>query len=229
MATRLLNSALTNLRKGPQNIASWRGALAVTTVDLTASFSSTSALSGKKELEVINWLQSDKCPVKDLDTKTAEGIVTALKRSPGLSMSVSSARMLGKSGLASLAETVRAQQAKNEGKEKVSVTINVPHERHRFIAEGYDGDTLQDLVETSEDLARYFECACGGNAACSTCHVIVDEKSFMLLPPATNAEEDMLDHAYGLSPTSRLGCQLILTPSINEMVLTVPDGVNNMY
>ena len=39
----------------------------------------------------------------------------------------------------------------------------------------------------------------------------------------------MLDHAYGLRPTSRLGCQLTLAPTVEGMILTVPDGVNNMF
>ena len=116
--------------------------------------------------------------------------------------------MLGKSGLQALTDTVTKQQLRHAGKQKVSIVIDVPHERHRFEVEGFDGETVQDLVDNSEDLARYFECACGGNAACSTCHVVVDEASFAKLAPATNAEEDMLDHAYGLRPPSRLGCQL---------------------
>ncbi len=183
----------------------------------------------KKELELLDWLQSDKCPVRGMEEGVAEGVVAAIKKSAGLSVTVSSARMLGKAGLAALADMVAQERLRHAGKQKVRITIDVRHERHRFNVDGYDGESVQDLVDSSEDLARYFECACGGNAACSTCHVIVDEASFAKLDPATNAEEDMLDHAYGLCSTSRLGCQLTLTPEVEGMVLTVPDGVNNMF
>jgi ferredoxin len=183
----------------------------------------------KKELELLAWLQGDKCPVRDMDEAVAEGVVAAIKNSAGLPVAVSSARMLGKAGLSALADTVAQERLRRAGKQKVRITVDVPHERHRFEVDGYAGESVQDLVDTSEDLARYFECACGGNAACSTCHVIVDEASFARLAPATHAEEDMLDHAYGLRPTSRLGCQLTLAPEVEGMVLTVPDGVNNMF
>ena len=109
----------------------------------------------------------------------AEGIVAAIKKSAGLSVTVSSARMLGKSGLRALTDTVTKQQLRHAGKQKVSIVIGVPHERHRFEVEA-STETVQTL-STTANLARYFECACGGNAACSTCHVVVDEASFAKL------------------------------------------------
>jgi len=50
--------------------------------------------------------------------------------------------------------------------------------------------------------------ACGGETACSTCHIIVDPAFYAKLPKATESEEDMLDLAAGLTKTSRLGCQV---------------------
>lgn len=55
--------------------------------------------------------------------------------------------------------------------------------------------------------------ACGGETACSTCHIIVDPAFFSKLPKATDSEEDMLDLAAGLTKTSRLGCQVRRRPS----------------
>jgi ferredoxin len=43
------------------------------------------------------------------------------------------------------------------------------------------------------------------------------------------AEKDMLDLAYGLTDTSRLGCQIELTKDMDGMIVTVPHGVNNMW
>jgi len=49
------------------------------------------------------------------------------------------------------------------------------------------------------------EGACEGSLACSTCHVIVDAEWYELLKEASEDEEDMLDLAFGLTATSRLG------------------------
>jgi 2Fe-2S ferredoxin len=51
------------------------------------------------------------------------------------------------------------------------------------------------------------EHACDGVSACSTCHIIVRE-GFASLSPAEDEEEDQLDKAWGLTPTSRLSCQV---------------------
>ncbi|MEQ8248500.1 MAG: 2Fe-2S iron-sulfur cluster-binding protein [Alphaproteobacteria bacterium] len=66
------------------------------------------------------------------------------------------------------------------------------------------------------------EGACEGAMACSTCHVIVAEDDYGRLPEPTQEEDDMLDFAYGLSLTSRLGCQLVLTDALDGIVLQVP-------
>lgn len=64
--------------------------------------------------------------------------------------------------------------------------------------------------------------SCEGSLACSTCHVILDEAFYNTFPPATEDEEDMLDLAFGLTPTSRLGCQLIVKPEHAGMTFTIP-------
>lgn len=72
------------------------------------------------------------------------------------------------------------------------------------------------------------EGACEGSLACSTCHVIVDQDWYGRLPDATEDEEDMLDLAFGLTKTSRLGCQLIVTDDLDGLVVTLPKEVHNM-
>lgn len=59
---------------------------------------------------------------------------------------------------------------------------------------------------------------CGGNCACSTCHVII-EKGFESLNPMTEDEEDMLDEAENLTETSRLACQCKIT---EDMIVNIP-------
>ena len=72
------------------------------------------------------------------------------------------------------------------------------------------------------------EGACEGSLACSTCHVIVDKEWFDLLQEATEDEEDMLDLAFGLTHTSRLGCQIIMTDELDGLVVTLPSATRNM-
>ena len=72
------------------------------------------------------------------------------------------------------------------------------------------------------------EGACEGSLACSTCHVIVDPDWYDLLKEATEDEEDMLDLAFGLTATSRLGCQIIMTEELDGLTVRLPAGTRNM-
>jgi 2Fe-2S ferredoxin len=67
----------------------------------------------------------------------------------------------------------------------------------------------------------HLEHACGGNCACTTCHVIV-RQGFRELGEASEQEEDLLDRAPGLTPTSRLGCQSVIEDPDAEIVVIVP-------
>ncbi|MDH5188883.1 MAG: ferredoxin family 2Fe-2S iron-sulfur cluster binding protein [Rhodospirillaceae bacterium] len=72
------------------------------------------------------------------------------------------------------------------------------------------------------------EGACEGSLACSTCHVVVDKEWFDKLDEATEEEEDMLDLAFGLTHTSRLGCQIKITEELDGLTVTLPSGTRNM-
>ncbi len=72
------------------------------------------------------------------------------------------------------------------------------------------------------------EGACEGSMACSTCHVIVDPNWFDRLERASEEEEDMLDLAFGLTRTSRLGCQITLTDGLDGLVVSLPTETNNL-
>ncbi len=72
------------------------------------------------------------------------------------------------------------------------------------------------------------EGACEGSLACSTCHVIVDPEDYDRLKDATEDEEDMLDLAFGLTHTSRLGCQIIITEELDGLTVTLPSATRNM-
>ena len=71
------------------------------------------------------------------------------------------------------------------------------------------------------------EGACEGALACSTCHVIVDKKWFKKLDDPSEDEEDMLDLAFGLTKTSRLGCQIVMREELDGLVVQLPEQVTN--
>ena len=72
------------------------------------------------------------------------------------------------------------------------------------------------------------EGACEGSLACATCHVIVEETFYNKLDAPSDAEEDMLDLAFGLTETSRLGCQIIMTNELDNIVIRLPSATRNI-
>ncbi|MGH7100024.1 MAG: ferredoxin family 2Fe-2S iron-sulfur cluster binding protein [Stellaceae bacterium] len=72
------------------------------------------------------------------------------------------------------------------------------------------------------------EGACEGSLACSTCHVIVDPEWYDLLKEPSEDEEDMLDLAFNLTRTSRLGCQIIITEELDRLTVRLPAATRNL-
>lgn len=87
------------------------------------------------------------------------------------------------------------------------------------------GLTLLDIAHRNDiDI----EGACEGSLACSTCHVIVDKEWYGRLEEPSEDEEDMLDLAFGLTPTSRLGCQVVITEELDGLTVALPAETRNM-
>jgi 2Fe-2S ferredoxin len=84
------------------------------------------------------------------------------------------------------------------------------------------------VLEVAHKHGVDIEGACEGSLACSTCHVIVDAEWYELLKEATEDEEDMLDLAFGLTKTSRLGCQIIITEDLDGLTVKLPQATRNM-
>ena len=95
------------------------------------------------------------------------------------------------------------------------VTFITPAQEHIEI----DAPEGLSLLEIAHMNNIDIEGACEGSLACSTCHVIVDPQWFGLLEEATEDEEDMLDLAFGLTHTSRLGCQIIMSQELDGLVV----------
>ena len=89
------------------------------------------------------------------------------------------------------------------------------------------GHVGQDLLSVAHECEVELEGACEGSVACSTCHVILEPSVYSALPSASEDEEDMLDMAFGLTPTSRLGCQVKLMPNMDGAMIKLPKATRN--
>ncbi|GLI64259.1 hypothetical protein VaNZ11_007461 [Volvox africanus] len=88
----------------------------------------------------------------------------------------------------------------------------------------------KNLLEVAHDNEIDLEGACEGSLACSTCHLIFEsEDYYKKLPEATEDELDMLDLAFGLTDTSRLGCQVIVTKGMDGARVRIPAASRNFY
>lgn len=88
-----------------------------------------------------------------------------------------------------------------------------------------EGGNLLDIAQAHN---LDMEGACGGSCACSTCHVIVDPEYYDKIPEPDDDENDMLDLAFGLTETSRLGCQIIMTKELDGLRVALPAMTRNL-
>jgi len=107
----------------------------------------------------------------------------------------------------------------------VKITFIQPQNSKRIDCDAALGESVLNVAQRN---GIDMEGACEGSMACSTCHVIVAKDWFAKLPTASEEEDDMLDLTYGLKPTSRLGCQIIIDESLDGLVLHLPAETNNM-
>ncbi|XP_057968769.1 uncharacterized protein LOC131158142 isoform X2 [Malania oleifera] len=112
----------------------------------------------------------------------------------------------------------------NEQKETISVTFvdKDGEEKHIKVPIG------MSMLEAAHENDIELEGACEGSLACSTCHVIVmDMEYYNKLEDPTDEENDMLDLAFGLTETSRLGCQVIAKPELDGIRVALPAATRN--
>ena len=87
----------------------------------------------------------------------------------------------------------------------------------------------ESLLQTAHRNDIDLEGACEGVCACSTCHLILPMDFYNKLEEPSEDEEDMLDMAFGLQETSRLGCQIIVTKDMEGVELEMPKATRNFY
>jgi 2Fe-2S ferredoxin len=95
------------------------------------------------------------------------------------------------------------------------------------VAREVDAPNGLSVLEVAHKHGVDIEGACEGSLACSTCHVIVDSAWFQKLAKPTEDEEDMLDLAFGLEKTSRLGCQIVMSDALDGLVVKLPAATRN--
>ena len=91
-----------------------------------------------------------------------------------------------------------------------------------------DGAVGDNLLRLGQAAGMPLEGTCEGQMACSTCHVIVARDWFAKLPRASEDEEDLLDLAAGVRPTSRLSCQIELTEELDGIEVRIPGDSHDM-
>ncbi|CAD5125736.1 DgyrCDS13945 [Dimorphilus gyrociliatus] len=111
--------------------------------------------------------------------------------------------------------------------QKETITINFMKNGSKIPAKAKVGDHLLDVVIDNDiDLDGFG--ACEGTLSCSTCHLIFTDEQFKIIgTKPTDEELDMLDLAYDLVDTSRLGCQVFVTKEMNGWEIEVPAGVSD--
>lgn len=109
--------------------------------------------------------------------------------------------------------------------EELHITfIDKEGDEHTFTVAA--GDNLLDIAQAND---LEMEGACGGSCACSTCHVIVEgEAHFEKMAEPDDDENDMLDLAFGLTETSRLGCQVKMTKELDGLRVKLPSMTRNL-
>ncbi|ODQ65215.1 2Fe-2S iron-sulfur cluster binding domain-containing protein [Nadsonia fulvescens var. elongata DSM 6958] len=108
--------------------------------------------------------------------------------------------------------------------EEINVTF-ITKDGEQIPVQVAEGDNLLDIAQANN---LDMEGACGGSCACSTCHVIVDPDFYEKLEEPDDDENDMLDLAFGLTETSRLGCQIIMKKEYDGIRIALPAMTRNL-
>jgi 2Fe-2S ferredoxin len=95
----------------------------------------------------------------------------------------------------------------------------LPHPEYCPEGDDIEASPGTSICEALLENGIAIEHACEMSCACTTCHVVVKE-GFDSLGEMDESEEDLLDRAWGLTPTSRLSCQAIL--SNQDVTIEIP-------
>lgn len=97
----------------------------------------------------------------------------------------------------------------------------IDNEGTRYEVDAENGSTVME--NAIRNGVPGIEAECGGACACATCHVYVDEAFRAVVGEPEPMEEDMLDFAFDVRPSSRLSCQIRVRGELDGLVVTVPE------
>lgn len=95
----------------------------------------------------------------------------------------------------------------------------IEHNGKEHIVDANGGNIMEAAVKNN---IPGIDADCGGACACATCHVYVDDAWLDKVNPVGTMEESMLDFAEGVSPNSRLSCQLAVNEAVDGIVVRIP-------
>lgn len=98
----------------------------------------------------------------------------------------------------------------------------IEHDGREFVVEVPVGESL--MLGAVNNGVPGIDGDCGGNCACATCHVYVDEAWTAKAGARDEMETQMLDMAEGLQDNSRLACQIHMTADLDGIVLRLPEA-----
>ncbi len=99
--------------------------------------------------------------------------------------------------------------------------IYIAHDGTEFAVDAENGSTvMENAIKNS---VPGIDAECGGACACATCHVYVDSAWAGKTGEPEAMEEDMLDFAFDVQPTSRLSCQIKVTDELDGLIVKVPE------
>merc|ERR1711939_1006227 len=146
----------------------------------------------------------------------------ARKAAPGRGSAVSSR------GFSSSAASLHG----GKGRPAPGTGIKVTFKNHKGeVIKEVEANEGDDIVDLSWEYDLDIEAACEKSVACSTCHVILEPDQYDRLldkEDISDDENDMLDLAFGLTDTSRLGCQIKVDKEMDGTTITLPSATRNL-
>ena len=102
--------------------------------------------------------------------------------------------------------------------------VKITYIEHNGTAHEVAAEPGLTVMETAvKNSVPGIEAECGGACACATCHVYVDDAWVEKTGKRQEMEEDMLDFAFDVRPTSRLSCQIRVTEALDGLIVRVPE------
>jgi 2Fe-2S ferredoxin len=96
----------------------------------------------------------------------------------------------------------------------------IEHDGTRHTVDAELGSTVMETALRNDVASIVAEC--GGGCTCATCLVHVDEAWSAIVGPPSSEEEEMLDSAFEVKPTSRLSCQIKVTDALDGLIVYTP-------